>query len=205
MGPEQSTPIAPLTFNLMRNGLTKLQHFYLATGLAVLSLVLIFGLALEIEFSYSFVGEGPLLGLVAKATAATAFAALLFACDRQTWDALQKIRFTLLVLLLAGVFFAWSIPFTNRWNLASHTQNYYSETVTLFEQQPRYTGRFGLIQKNGQPPPPAYYQVEVAHPNGKHYKFRTRSAYFSDRLLGKPVVLPLVRGRWGQDFLALPK
>ncbi|MEM9836262.1 MAG: hypothetical protein AAF828_07155 [Bacteroidota bacterium] len=178
------------------------RNTWIGTGLGIVFVLFLIGLGVEIHFSSRYFGVGSLAGLAFKMAAAPTFLVLLILRDQKGMTYLDKFRFTLLAALVAGVICYWGVAFTNRAWRGSQYQ--YFQTVLLEKHTPKYASRFGNAQAKAGVPPD-HYAIQVRDENNKIHAFTTAKPLFSTEMIGKKVALPVIRGRWGQDFIAVPE
>lgn len=176
------------------------RYAWLGTIAGVIVILLTIGLALELQFAGRYFGPGHLPMTIAKMALPPLFLFFLILRDRKTMEPLEKVRTFLLAALFLGLFSTWFISLTNRW--PRNDSHQYQINAKLLSHQARFSSRFGK-SKPDPGAPPSYYYVEVALPSGEEIRFTTPEQQFKQEDVGKLVALPVVRGRWGQDFIAI--
>jgi len=169
-------------------------------GLVAITVFLIFGLTVEMTFGERYFGpDGELTWKGLKIGIAVTFLAFLIIRDQPRVAPLEKVQRTLFVAFMACLLAIWGVAYTNR--ALRGPRQHYSQQVTLVSYRAFQGARMGNVPYQSRNAPD-YYEAEVETESGEHYTFRTQSALYHPGLVGEKVALPLVRGRWGQDFIA---
>lgn len=179
------------------------RNAWLGTFAGLLIILLFIGLAFEITFAQSFVGDGQLAWRGTKFGIAVGFLGFLILRDQAKLSSIDRVRGVLLISLLGILLGIWTMNFTNRIGRGEANRGFM--TVTLVSKQAVYAKSEQEVSQKPQTRIPAYYKTIVADDTGEQYTFKTRIPLFPEKTAGEKVALPVIHGRWGQDYTTIAR
>lgn len=157
----------------------------------ILLLILFAG---EVGFSERFLGPRIIRKVAFNLAAGSGFLAFLILYDRPTTESIDRIRIPLIVGAVSYLLWFWMLGLTNR---IGRNDLQYDRQVTVENIALRSEGLKSIEESI-----PSHWYLRVRDEAGRLAAFKGPLDQFNDGMRGKQITLPVVRGRWGQDFIA---
>lgn len=165
------------------------------TVAGILFIVLLVLFVGEVSFSELFVGPRSLRKMAFNLAAGSCLLAFLLLKDRKNTQPIDQFRLPLIVSAVSYLLLFWLFGVTNRVG-RNQPQHLYQQTFTV-ESMLLKTSK----KSDSETSSPAYWRIKVQDDLGRPTTFSGALDQFDLSMLGQPIILPVIHGRWGQDFI----